>query len=54
MSSYFTSNVYLFNQIGDDNDFALACNIQTCNELLFSDLVYTSLESDLEKINSHV
>ena len=47
-----TSNLFPFNQIEDDNDFVLACCIQTCHELLSSDLIYNPFGSDREDIDN--
>ena len=52
MCVQYTSNLFPFNQIEDDNDFVLACCIQPCNELLSSDLIYDPFGSDREDIDN--
>ena len=54
MCLHCTSSIFPFNQIEDDNDFLLACDIQRCHELLSSDLVYNPFGSELEEIHNQI
>ena len=54
MCLHCTSSIFSFNQIEDDNDFLLACDIQRCHELLPSDLVYNLFGSKLEEIHNQI